>query len=186
MARLRAEQPAQPVELWVEDECRLGLVPVVRRAWAPKGQRPAAVQHIGRQWLYVYGFARPGTAQTFWLLLPALTAECVSAALAEWARWADPEGQKKLVLVWDSTGGHTAKGLEVPPQVELVPLPPYTPELQPVEAAWPLLREVVANETFTSLDPLADRLEARCRWFIDNPETIRGVVGHSWAAALNQ
>jgi hypothetical protein len=102
-------------------------VPVVRRVWSPKGRRPAAVQRIERQWLYVYGFVRPGTAQTFWLLLPEVTAAWVSAALAEWARWADPEGNKRLVLVWDSSGGHTAKGLVVPAQVELVPLPPYTP-----------------------------------------------------------
>jgi hypothetical protein len=186
VARQRARQPARPVELWCEDECRLGLLPIVRRVWAPKGKRPAAAQRQGRQWLYVFGFVRPGTDQTFWLLLPALTAAWVSAALAEWARWADPEGRKRLVLVWDSTGGHTAKELVVPPQVELVPLPPYTPELQPVEAAWPLLREVVANETFAGLDPLEERLAARCRWFMDHPESLRGVVGFDWAAALNQ
>ncbi|HEY5314142.1 MAG TPA: IS630 family transposase, partial [Pirellulales bacterium] len=69
--------------MWAEDECRLGLVPIVRRVWAPKGQRPAAVPHLGRQWLYVYGFVRPGTAQTFWLLLPEVTAEWTSAALGE-------------------------------------------------------------------------------------------------------
>ena len=186
MARLRAAPPTRPVELWCEDECRIGLVPIVRRVWAPKGRRPAAVQHLGRQGLYVYGFVRPGTGQTFWLLLPALTAEWVSAALAEWARWADPAGQKRLVLVWDGTGGHTAKDLVGPPQVELVPLPPYTPELQPAEAAWPRLREVVANQTFTSLDPLEEKLAARCRWFMENPETLQGVVGFDWAAALNQ
>jgi hypothetical protein len=33
---------------------------------------------------------------------------------------------------------------------------------------------------------LEDRLAARCRWFMDNPETLRGVVGFDWAAALNQ
>ena len=186
MTRLRAEQPTRPVELWCEDECRLGLVPIVRRVWAPKGKRPAALQRIERQWLYVYGFVRPGTAQTFWLLLPEVTAAWVSVALGEWTRWADPEGQKRLVLVWDNSGGHTAKSLAVPPQVERVALPPYTPELQPTEAAWPLVREAVANESFAGLDPLAERLAARCRWLIDNPEAVQGVVGHAWAAALNQ
>jgi hypothetical protein len=149
-------------------------------------QGAAASGAAQRQWLYVYGFVRPGTDQTFWLLLPALRADWVSAALAEWARWADPDGKKRLVLLWDSTGGHTAKRLEVPPQVELVPLPPHTPELQPVEAAWPLLREVVANEAFAGLDPLEERLAERCRWFMDAPETIQAVVGFDWAAALNQ
>src|SRR5262245_52063224 len=102
------------------------------------------------------------------------------------ARWADPQGKKRLVLVWDGAGGHTAKSLVVPEQVELVALPPYTPELQPVESAWPLLREAVANESFASLEALSDRLVERCRWFMEAPEKIQGVVGHNWAAALNQ
>jgi len=186
VAQRRAAEPGRPVEVWAEDECRIGLVPIVRRVWAPKGQRPAAPHEIKREWLYVYGFARPGTAEMFWLLLPELTAEWVSAALSEWARWADPQGKKRLVLVWDGAGGHTAKSLVVPEQVELVALPPYTPELQPVESAWPLLREAVANESFASLEALSDRLVERCRWFMEAPEKIQGVVGHNWAAALNQ
>jgi DDE superfamily endonuclease len=174
------------VELWCEDECRLGLVPIVRRVWAPRGRRPVAPHRIKREWLYVYGFVRPGTDQTFWLLLPEVTTEWMSLALAEWARWADPEGRKRLVLVVDRAGWHTSGKLAVPFQVELFPLPANTPELQPAESAWPLVREVAANEAFDGLDPLMDRLAERCRWFMDHPEAIRAAVGYDWAAALNQ
>jgi len=183
---LRAEEPARPVELWCEDECRLGLVPIVRRVWAPKGQRPSAPHRIKRQWLYVYGFARPGTAETFWLLLPEANTAWMGLALAEWARWVDPEGRKRLVLVVDGASWHTSGKLEVPAQVELFPLPANTPELQPVESAWPALREVVANEAFDSLDPVMDRLAQRCKRFTERPEMIQGVLAHDWAAALNQ
>jgi transposase len=107
-------------------------------------------------------------------------------ALAEWTRWVDPEGRKRLVLVVDGARWHTSSKLAFPEQVELVPLPANTPELQPVESAWPLVREVVANEAFDSLDPLMDRLADRCRDFLVDPETIQGVVAHDWAAALNQ
>jgi hypothetical protein len=161
-------------------------MPIVRRVWAPKGKRPAAAQRLKREWLYVFGFVRPGTPQTFWLLLPAVTTAWVSAALAEWARWADPDGRKRLVLVWDSSGGHTGGELVVPPGVELVPLPANTPELQPAEAAWPRFREVVANEALADREALVERLAARCRWVMEHPETIQGVVGFDWAAALNQ
>lgn len=186
MAELRAQEPARPVEVWAEDEGRIGLVPILRRIWAPKGKRPVAPHRIKRQWLYVYGFVRPGTDQTFWLLLPEVNAEWMGLALAEWARWADPEGRKRLVLLVDGAGWHTSSKLEVPRQVELFPLPPNTPELQPVEPAWPLLREVVANEAFDSLEPVMDKLSERCCWFMDHPESIRGVVAFDWAAALNQ
>jgi transposase len=184
--RLRAERPARPVELWCEDECRIGLVPIVRRVWAPRGQRPAAPHRIKREWLYVYGFVRPGTGETFWLLLPKANAQWMGLALAEWARAVDPGGRKRLVLVLDRAGWHTSGKLAVPGQVELVPLPASTPELQPVESAWPLVREAVANEAFAGIEPLMDRLADRCKRFMDYPETIRDVVAHDWAAALNQ
>jgi len=184
--QLRAQEPVRPVELWCEDECRIGRVPIVRRVWAPKGQRPAAPHRIKRQWMYVYGFVRPGTKDTFWLLLPEANTAWMGLALAEWTRWADPKGRKRLVLVADGAGWHTSGKLALPKQVELFPLPPNTPELQPVESAWPALREGVANEAFDDLDPLMDRLAARCKSFMEHPEVIQGVVAHDWAAALNQ
>jgi transposase len=184
--QLRAHEPARPVELWCEDECRIGLVPIVRRIWAPKGKRPTAPHQIKREWLYVYGLVRPGTAETFGLLLPEVNTEWMGLALAEWARWVDPQGRKRLVLVTDGARWHTSGKLVLPQQVELFPLPANTPELQPVESAWPLLREVVANEAFEGLEPLMDRLADRCKGFMEHPESIQEVVAHHWAAALNQ
>jgi hypothetical protein len=174
------------VEVWFEDECRLGLVPIVRRVWAPKGRRPVAPHRIKRQWLYVYGFARPGTPATAWYLLPQANTEWMSLALAAWAREVDAQGRKRLVLVVDGAGWHTSGKLKLPAQVELFGLPPNTPELQPVESAWPQLREVVANEAFPGLEPLMDRLAERCRRFMDHPETIQGQLAFEWAAPLNQ
>jgi DDE superfamily endonuclease len=174
------------VEVWFEDECRLGLVPIVRRVWAPKGQRPTAPHRIKREWLYVYGFARPGTADSAWYLLPEANTAWMSRALAEWTQEVNPQGTKQLVLVVDGAGWHTSGRLELPGSVELFPLPAHTPELQPVETAWPALREVVANEAFASLEPLAERLAQRCRRFMEHPETIQGRLAFAWAAALNQ
>jgi hypothetical protein len=178
--------PTRPVEIWFEDECRLGLVPIVRRIWAPKGQRPVAPHRIKREWLYVYGFARPGTPETAWYLLPAVNTDWMNLALAEGVREVDPQGRKQLLLVVDGAGWHSSGKLAPPAQVELFPLPPNTPELQPVETAWPALREVVANEAFPSLEPLADRLAERWRGFMEHPEILQEQLAFGWAAALNQ
>ena len=145
-----------------------------------------APHRIKRQWLYVYGFARLGTAETTWYLLPQANTDWMSLALAEWTREVDPQGRKRLLLVMDGAGWHSSGKLVVPPQGELFPLPPNTPELQPVESAWPHLREVVANEVFPGLEPLTDRLAEQCRRFLDHPETIQGQLAFHWAAALNQ
>ncbi|HWE35586.1 MAG TPA: hypothetical protein VG406_03370 [Isosphaeraceae bacterium] len=106
-------------------------------------------------------------------------------ALQEFARRADPEGARLLVLLVDDAGWHIARRLAVPPNVVLHPLPPCTPKLQPVEPLWPLVREAVANEGFDDPGGMELVLEARCRWLIDHPEVVRGAVGFHWAVALH-
>lgn len=185
MALLRREDPDRVVELWAEDEARLGLKPISRRAWAVKGRRPAANGRTKYRWLYVYGFVHPAGGRNLELILPAANADWMGLALEEFARWADPEGAKLLVVLVDNAGWHVAERLAVPANVVLHRLPPCTPELQPVEPLWPLLREVVADGGFESLEAMEPLLVGRCCWLIDHPEVVRGAVGFHWAIALN-
>ncbi len=67
-----AHPEAQEVELWAEDEARLGLKPVLRRVWAPVGKRPVAKVKRGYEWTYLYGFVRPQSGEVFWLILPTV------------------------------------------------------------------------------------------------------------------
>ena len=185
MAGLRRDHPEKAVELWAEDEARLGLKPIARRVWAVKGRRPTAHGRTKYQWLYVYGFVHPASGRNLELILPAANTDWMEAALAEFARWADPGGVKLLVVLVDNAGWHVAKRLARPPNVVLHPLPPCTPELQPAEPLWPLLREAVANEGYDELAAMEPVLVDRCRWLIENPEVVRGAVGFGWAVALN-
>src|SRR5207247_1902139 len=113
-----------------------------------KGCRPRSCGRTKYEWLYVYGFARPKTGETFTVILPRVKVERMADALAAFAGHADPNRKKVLVLIVDRAGWHTAKRLAVPPNVRLHFLPPCTPELQPVEPFWPLVRQGVANDTF--------------------------------------
>jgi hypothetical protein len=181
---LRRQDPARPVELWCEDEARLGLKPVARRVWALKGRRPT---RSGRQRfasLYVYGFAQPASGRNLCLLLPKANAALMGEALSEFARWADPGGKKVLVVLVDNAGGHVAKALVVPTNVRLYRLPPCTPELQPAEHLWPLVREGMANRDFDHLVALGAKLRSRCDWLASHPEVVRGPVGFHWAINL--
>src|SRR5262245_13748239 len=83
---VKAAHPAAAVEVWAEDEHRLGLLPVVRRVWAPRGRRPLARVRRRYEWCYVYAFVRPATGQSWWCLLPTLRAAAFAAALREFAR----------------------------------------------------------------------------------------------------
>ena len=184
MKRLRAANPGKVVEVWGQDEARLGLKPVTRRVWWLKGCRPTSCGRTRYEWLYVYGFARPATGQTFTLILPRVKVEWMGQALAAFAAHADPEGEKVLVLVLDNAGWHRAKGLAVPANVRLHFLPPCTPELQPVEPFWALVREAVANDTFGRLADLKRRVVRRCQRLADDRATVKGAVGFHWAVNL--
>ena len=101
MAGLRRDHPGKVVELWAEDEARLGLKPIARRVWAVRGRRPTANGRTRYQWLYVYGFVHPASGRNPELILPAANTDWMAAALAEFARRADPAGEKLLVVLVD-------------------------------------------------------------------------------------
>jgi hypothetical protein len=182
--RLRATNPGKRVEVWAEDESRLGLKPVTRRTWSVRGQRPSACGRTKYEWLYVYAFARPRTGETFTAILPRVNTDHMAAALAGFAAHADPGGKKVLVVVVDRAGWHVAKRLAVPANVVLHHLPPCTPELQPVEPYWALVREAVANRGFDRLADLRRVVRRRCGYLARNPAIVKGAVGFYWATRL--
>lgn len=186
LARLRRMHPGRRVEVWAEDEARLGLKPVTRRVWSLRGRRPRSGGRTRFDWLYVYGFARPRTGQTFCVLLPRVNADRMAGALAAFAAHADPDGTKLLVVVVDNAGWHVAKRLVVPPNVVLHFLPPCTPELQPVEPFWPLVREAVANRSIGRIDRLRAILRSRLAYLARNPGTVQPIIGFHWTRCLER
>src|SRR6185503_12185405 len=66
VAEEAARRPDLPVEVFATDEHRLGLKPVLRRVWAPKGQRPIALGHHRYKGLYVTAFVQPTSGEVFW------------------------------------------------------------------------------------------------------------------------
>ena len=186
LTRLRRANPGKRVEVWAEDEARLGLKPIARRVWSLRGRRPRSGGRTRYDWLYVYGFARPRTGQTFCVILPRVNAERMSDALAAFAAHADPAGEKVLAVLVDNAGWHVARRLAVPPNVVLHFLPPCTPELQPAEPLWPLVREAVANRSIGRLDRLRAILRSRLAYLARNPWTVQPVIGFHWTRCLER
>ncbi len=85
------------------------------------------------------------------------------------------------MLLVDNAGWHVAKALDIPADVRLYPLPSCTPELQPAEHLWPLVREALANRDF---DHLGAKLRRRCDWLASHPQVVQGAVGFHWAVNL--
>ena len=180
MRERRERRPKRKVEVWAFDEHRLGLRPVLRRQWAPKGQRPVAVGHPRYEWLYLYGFVHPGTGEVVWFACSAVDTDLFSAVLAAFAEAVGAGEGKLVVLVLDNAGWHVSGDLAVPAGIELAFLPPYTPEPQPAEHLWPLANEAVANKHFANLEDLDAALSERCRTLAATPETIKAATQFGW------
>ena len=180
MRERREQRPGRKVEVWAFDEHRLGLKPVLRRQWAPKGQRPIAVGRHRYEWLYLYGFVHPGTGEVVWFVCTGVDAGLLGAVLAAFAEQVGAGEGKLVILVLDNAGWHVSGDLVVPPGIGLAFLPAYTPELQPAEHLWPLADEAVANQHFATLKDLDAALSERCRTLATMPEVIKAATGFAW------
>jgi transposase len=159
---------------------RLGLRPVIRRVWAPRGQRPVARVRRRYEWLYLYGFVRPSTGEVHWLILPTVNVEVFCVALSHFAREVGAGKDKRILLVLDQAGWHTGGEVEVPEGIHLEFLPARSPELQPAERLWPLVNERVANRLLEDLDRLEEALVERCMSLLEQTELIRSLTLYHW------
>lgn len=133
------------------------------------------------EWLWVYGCVHPPTGRTHWLEMPCVNVAAMSAAMsAAFARDVGADVAHRVVLVLDRAGWHRGKKLVVPEGVELWWLPAYTPQLNPEERLWTLVREATANRVFGSRDELAAVVGQRCVALHDAPETVHATTNYHW------
>jgi len=139
------------------DESRFGLKPVVGRCWARKGERPVATVRPGYESFYAYSAVEPITGQDVSLFLPWVNTEMMNIFLEHLkAALVD----RTCLLVLDQAGWHLCKGLRVPKNIELVFLPPYSPELNPVERLWQWLkRHSLRNRFYQNLEQVMDSVK---------------------------
>ena len=159
---VKRRHPQAEVQLWSEDEARFGLQPVIKRRWAKRGVRPLAEVHPRYEWSWSYGAVEMATGNSFFLILPNLQASWVEIFLREFAAAQGLSTEKIAILLWDGAPGHRAQ-LKVPAGIELVRLPPDTPELNPSERLWSPLKEAVANRIFEKIEAMEDVLVDKMR-----------------------
>jgi transposase len=150
------------------------------RVWAKRGTRPAAPRDQRRIGAYILGAVCPARRATSALVMPYLNATAVSAHLADISR-AVAEGAQ-AVLVLDGAGFHVAKDLKIPRNITLLRLPPYSPELNPIENVWEYLRgNKLANTVYETYDELVTACCNAWNFFVEDPERIASVTTRSWA-----
>jgi transposase len=138
------------------DEARFGLQPQIARQWAMRGVRVSTPMKTGYSNFYLYAAVDPKGGECFILELPRVDAEIVNTYLRELS---EAYSDKNILLIWDQAGYHRSKDLQIPSNITIEPLPPYSPELNPAERLWRWLRRhVCRNRLFKSLDEQAEAL----------------------------
>ncbi len=177
-----ALHPAKRLSLWFQDEARFGMQGSVTRIWAPTGLRPRAIQQREFEWTYLYGSVEPLTGRTHACRLPEVNTEAMNRYLENFSRHLDDDEQALLVL--DRAGWHRAGALEIPTNVTLLCLPPYSPELNPMELVWGNGRRTylanTAHETIDLLEQAVDRMWLRQT---RQPESMQSLCGFQWILA---
>jgi len=159
--KVKSAHPSRKVEVWFQDEARFGQQGTVTRVWAKTGSRPRAVRQTKYEWLYVVGAVCPQSGESVGLLSPSINSDVVNLFIKQFAKEVSPDVH--VLLVWDQAGFHTSKKLKIPESMTILPLPPYSPELNPVENLWHYLRSHYwANRIYADYDDL--RIAAVDAW----------------------
>ena len=155
LATLARMRPGERLQLWCGDEARIGQKGRTCHRWYQRGVRPPGLADKRFAGLYLLAACRPGTDQAFALALPEATTASMGVFLAAFARELEPGA--RAVLILDRAGRHGSPRLEVPANVTLVPLPAYSPELNPVERVWLYLRErFLSHRVLADYDAVLD------------------------------
>ena len=172
--------PLSQVDIWFQDEARVGQRGTRARVWAPRGVRMRLPRQQGRQFTYVFGAICPATSQAVGLIMPCANTHAMQHHLNEIAQAVPPS--RHAVVVLDRAPWHTTRQLTVPANLSLLLLPPLSPELNPVEQVWNWLRQHHwANRIFKNYEALLNA--CCCAWnqFTRLPQLISSIGSRSWA-----
>ena len=133
-----------------------------------------------REYRYVYGAVEPLTGESCFVVMPYCNTESMNVFLEELSNTFPKD---KIILVCDGAAWHKSGSLRIPENIELIFIPPYTPEMNPIEQIWKEIRKRgFKNEVFQSLQKVVDRLcDTICS--LSN-ETIKSITGRDWILSI--
>ena len=174
------KQQGLPIEIWFQDEARVGQQGTLSRVWAPIGSRPAMVRDNRRANAYIYGAICPCRRVGAALVMETANTEAMNEHLKAISAQVAPGAH--AVLICDGAGWHAkSKELVVPSNVTLVTLPAYSPELNPMENVWEFLRD---NRFGAQVWKSYKAVVAACcdawNWFVSDAPRIASIGTREW------
>jgi len=167
------------IDIWVQDESRIGQQGSLCRIWAPTGSRPRKVKQQQFISVYIYGAACSKTGDSFGLILPTTNTVAMQIYIDLLSTHINED--RHIALVIDNAGWHTSKQLEIPENITLIPLPPYSPELNPAEQIWEWMKHnYLSNMCFKNYDNIVDKLSIAWNAFSNDIELVKSICTRGW------
>lgn len=182
LAAAAIPEPARgkPVEIWWQDEARVGQQGTLTRIWARRGTRPRAVRDHRFTSAYVFGAVCPQRGTGAAMITPNVNIEAMNMHLAEISCCVSTGSIALLIL--DRAGWHCSPKLKLPDNIALLPLPPYAPELNPVENIWAFLRgNFLSHRVYHNYEAVIRACADAWNKLMKLPETIASIATRPWA-----
>ena len=170
-----------PIEIWFEDEMRVGQKNGLVYQWAKKGTRPRQPKDQRYANVYVFGAICPARDTGTALVLPRADASAMQLHLDQISRHVTCGAHAVLTL--DKAGWHTTRKLQVPSNISLLHLPPASPELNPTENIWQYLRQTyLSNRVFRDYEDVVEASSSAWNKLTAEPNRIASIGRRSWTA----
>jgi len=173
-----AEEDAK-IRLFFMDEAAFGRINDISRCWAPSGVRPIVPYQMVREYRQVYGAVDPISGDDFYIIAPGCNTMWTNAFFSEFSK---ELGKDYALICLDNAGWHKSKALEIPDNIRLFYIPKCTPEMNPIEQVWPVVRKEFKNKLYKTLDNLVDNLCNKLNSL--NNELIKSITGREWVLSM--
>lgn len=169
----------KPVKIWFADESRYGLLPNHRRVWTRKGLRPHKLWQSKYEWSYCYGAIDPMEGKTVFVQTPSVNLEWTRVFLEQITK---QYPNHEHVIIWDGAGFHPKDSTHeiVPEGIHILNLPPYSPELNPIEKLWDLIQDHTANKLWPTIERLDQVVGEHLKTWWENPSKVISLFGKGW------
>ena len=171
-----------PLRLIFQDEARFGRMSDPRSCWAPAPHRPVVNMALVREFRYEYAAVSPWDGCLDFMTAEKMNTDNMSRFILQVS---EAHRDEFIVMVVDGASSHRSKELNVPENVSLIRLPPYSPELNPAEQIWNVLRrDYFANRVFDSLNAATEQAELGLAEMATNKLAIRQLTNWPWISAI--
>jgi transposase len=176
---IRRPSSDKPVVVFFEDEGRFGRISREMYCWVKKDMVPAVARQMIREYIYAYSAMAPQTGDCFSMIAPYCNTEAMNCFLNLLAK---QYSNYRIVLILDKAGWHISRNIHLPGNLLLMHLPPYSPELNPVELLWrEIRRKHFHNKIFNSLDHVEDTLaQALAQYHHSSDDVKKLAKGYSY------